>query len=111
MELFRLNELLSERQMTFSDLSDRIEIGRTNLYNYVSETNTTISILNKIANELNVNVSELFVERDKIVKGYLEYKDNIFVIEDYDNFIYLYDLIEEDINKKESTNNGKMENL
>lgn len=81
MELFRINELLSERQMTFSDLSDGIEIGRTNLYNYVSESNNTIVVLNKISEYLGVSIQDLFNKEESIVKGYLEMGSKVYVID------------------------------
>ena len=81
MELFRINELLSERQMTFSDLSDGIEIGRTNLYNYVSESNNTIVVLRKISEYLEVSIQDLFNKEESIVRGYLELGSKVYVID------------------------------
>ena len=81
MELFRLNELLEERGMTFSQLSEEIEIGRTNLYNYISDTNSTIQVLKKIADCLGVSVGELFNKQEPVVRGYLELGDRIFIID------------------------------
>jgi len=90
MDTFRIKTLLDQNAMTFSELSDIIGVSRTNLYNYignsseVATTNNTIIILKKVAEALNVNVSDLFSKSDtEIVHGYLEIQGNnndIFII-------------------------------
>jgi len=97
--MFRLNELLEERGMTFSQLSDEIGIGRTNLYNYVCETNSTIVVLKKIADCLGVSVGELFNREEPLVKGYLEFGDRVYVIESTEDLI-LYQQMVNDYLKK-----------
>jgi len=81
MELFRLNELLSEREITFGELSEEIGVGRTNLYNYVSETNNTIIVLKKISEYLGVSIKDLFNKEESLVRGYLELGERVYVID------------------------------
>ena len=99
MEMFRINELLEEREMTFSQLSDEIGIGRTNLYNYVSETNSTIVVLKKISDCLGISIGELFNKEEPIVRGYLELGDRVYVIDSPED-LTLYQQILNDYLKK-----------
>ena len=99
MEMFRINELLEEREMTFSQLSDEIGIGRTNLYNYVSETNSTIVVLKKISDCLGISIGELFNKEEPIVRGYLELGDRVYVIDSPED-LTLYQQILTDYLKK-----------
>ena len=94
MEVFRINELLSERGITFSDLSEGVGIGRTNLYNYISETNNTIVVLRKISDYLGVSVCDLFNKEESFVRGYLELGDRIFVIDSANDILQYQELLE-----------------
>lgn len=60
MELFRIDEILRELNMSKEQLAQEIGLSRTNIYNYLSNTNTTITVLNKIAKQVGLPVSELF---------------------------------------------------
>jgi transcriptional regulator with XRE-family HTH domain len=81
MELFRINELLIERGITFGELSEGIGVGRTNLYNYISETNNTIVVLKKISEYLGVSIRDLFSKEESFVRGYLELGERVYVID------------------------------
>ena len=82
MKTFRIDGILAQCEMKFSDLANMIGVSRTNLYNYFNDDNSTISVLNKTAKALNVNVSDLFYNEEVIVKGYIEIIENndIFII-------------------------------
>jgi len=99
MEMFRLNELLEEREITFSQLSDEIGVGRTNLYNYISETNSTVVVLKKISDCLGVSVGELFNKQEPLIKGYLELGDRVYIIDSPED-LTLYQQILNDYLKK-----------
>ena len=99
MEIFRINELLEEREMTFSQLSDEIGVGRTNLYNYVSDTNSTIVVLKKISDCLGISIGELFNKQEPLIKGYLELGDRVYVIDSPED-LTLYQQILNDYLKK-----------
>lgn len=81
MEIFRINELLAERGLTITELSEEIGIGRTNLYNYISETNNTIVVLKKISEYLGVSIRDLFNKEESFVRGYLELGERVYVID------------------------------
>ncbi|WP_243349354.1 helix-turn-helix domain-containing protein [Parabacteroides sp. FAFU027] len=85
---FRIDELLHQKDMNMTQLADKIGLSRTNLYNYLSINNYTIAILDKIANQLNVNVGDLFKSPKKIV-GLIYFNDGMYLIEDNDDFEYV----------------------
>ena len=60
----RIKEVIKEKGMTITELADKMGINRVNLSNMVNG-NPTVETLNKIADALNVPVTELF-ERPKI---------------------------------------------
>jgi len=99
MELFRINELLSERELTFSDLSEEIEIGRTNLYNYVSESNNTIVVLKKISDYLGVSIRDLFNKEESFVRGYLELGERVYVIDCSEDITQYQEILSEYLGK------------
>lgn len=99
MELFRLNELLSEREITFGELSEEIGVGRTNLYNYVSETNNTIIVLKKISDYLGVSIRDLFNKEEAFVRGYLEMGDRVYVIDCSNDIVQYQEELEEYLEK------------
>ena len=59
----RIKEVIKEKGMTITELADKMGINRVNLSNMVNG-NPTDETLNKIADALNVPVTELF-ERPK----------------------------------------------
>jgi len=85
MDTFRIDTLLEQNNMTFTELSTRLgaTISRTNLYNFFSDNNKTISILKQTAEVLNVNIGDLFAKSEnEIVRGFIEMEGNneIFII-------------------------------
>ena len=99
MELFRINELLEERGMTFGELSEQIGIGRTNLYNYISETNSTIVVLKKISDCLGVSVGDLFNKEEPLVKGYLELGNKIYCINSDEDLLQYQQILNDYLKK------------
>ena len=58
---YRIKELLKERGLTLSQLSDKVSMKSANLSTALSEKgNPTIDTLERIASALNVPVTELF---------------------------------------------------
>lgn len=55
----RIKEVIKEKGMTITELADKMGINRVNLSNMVNG-NPTVETLNKIADTLNVPVTELF---------------------------------------------------
>lgn len=79
MKTFRIDSILAQCEMNFTDLANMIGVSRTNLYNYFNDDNSTINVLTKTAEALNVNVPDLFYNKEIIVKGYLEFEADGFI--------------------------------
>ena len=62
MAQYRIKELLKERNMTQKELAQKIGVSAVSLNRYMTG-NTSVSSLEKIANALDVDISELFVHR------------------------------------------------
>jgi len=91
MELFRLNEILEELNMSKEYLAQKVGLSRTNMYNYLSSSNTTINVLNKIAEVVRLPVSELFVKEEKQINGYVEFDGYIHKISSEADFRVVID--------------------
>lgn len=99
MEIFRINELLSERGLTFGELSEGINVGRTNLYNYISESNNTIIVLKKISVFLDVSIRDLFNKEEAFVRGYLELGPKVYVIDCSNDILEYQEVLAEYLQK------------
>ena len=60
-----IKSLLDERNMTFKELSDILNVDRNNLYNSLTKGNPTLQRLEAVAKVLNVPVWRLFTEDTK----------------------------------------------
>lgn len=60
----RIKEVIKEKGMTITELADKMGINRVNLSNMVNG-NPTVETLNKIADALEVPVTELFEQPKK----------------------------------------------
>lgn len=106
MELFRIKELLKEfDNFTMEDLSKKVGLSRTNLYNYLSRKNQTISLLEKISNELRVDISDLFnrKEQKKDILGFLLMDNFIYYIKNEEDFKEVIDLFTDNSSKNNET--------
>lgn len=63
MAQYRIKELLKERNMTQKELAQKIGVSAVSLNRYLTG-NTSVSSLEKIAEALDVEISELFVHRN-----------------------------------------------
>ena len=82
MEKLRIKEILKLKSMTMTQLAEKLDINRVNLSSSING-NPTIATLEKIANILEVDISELFSKpvAENVVTGYLEYNGVIHRIE------------------------------
>ena len=81
MEKLRIKEILKLKGMTMIQLAEKLEINRVNLSNSING-NPTLKSLLKIAEILEVDVSELFAKPNKNqISGFLEYNGEIYKIE------------------------------
>lgn len=65
MAQYRIKELLKERNMTQKELAQKIGISTVSLNRYMTG-NPSVSSLEKVAEALNVGISELFVHRKTV---------------------------------------------
>lgn len=65
---FRLREILKERQITIAQFSEMSGISQSNISNYmIGKISPTLETLSKIADTLNIEISELFKKKEDIV--------------------------------------------
>lgn len=84
MDISIIKNLLRERGMTFQQLSDKMGVDRTNLYNSLSKGNPTLSRLTAISEILAVPLWRLFTESDKCeveIFGAITYKGKVYKID------------------------------
>lgn len=60
---YRIKELLKDRNLNISELAEKINVQRESLSRIVNGASTSADTLQKIADTLNVHISELF-EKD-----------------------------------------------
>lgn len=66
--VFRLREILKKRQLTIGQFSEMSGISQSNLSNYMmGKVSPTLETLNKIAQTLKIDITELFREEEDIV--------------------------------------------
>lgn len=66
--VFRLREILKNRHITIGQFSEMSGISQSNLSNYMmGKVSPTLETLNKIANALNIEITELFKKEEDIV--------------------------------------------
>lgn len=76
-----IKDLLDERNMTFKELSDTLDVDRNNLYNSLTKGNPTLQRLESVANVLGVPVWRLFTTDNKAeIYGTIVYKDEVHII-------------------------------
>ena len=103
MNQFRIDEILDELQMSKQQLADSVGLSRTNLYNYLSNENATIKILDKISKTVRLPISELFNKEEKSIIGYIEFNEFIYKVSSKEDF----EMVIEDFKKFFSKNNPK----
>lgn len=66
--VFCLRDILHEKQISISQLSSMCGISASNLSNYMSgKISPTLDTLNKIADALKIDLTELFKKREEVV--------------------------------------------
>ena len=76
----RLKEILAQRGITLKEFAQSSGISQSNLSNYLNgNISPTLDTLNKIATNLNVDVVELFREKDE-VEIYAKYDGILYPI-------------------------------
>ena len=87
----RLREILKRRSMTLKAFSDLSGISQPNLSNYLNgNVSPTLDMLTRIAEALEIHITELFEESDSI-ELYVRYNGNMYNITTND-FIKLIEM-------------------
>lgn len=83
MEL-RLKEILAIRGLTLKEFAQRSGISQSNLSNYLSgNISPTLDTLKRMAHHLNIDVTELFKEKEEI-ELYVKYEGVFYPIDKVD---------------------------
>lgn len=76
----RLREILKERSLTLKAFSEISGISQPNLSNYINgKVSPTLDMLNRIADSLGIQLTELFEKSDPI-EFHVKYNGNIYNI-------------------------------
>lgn len=66
--IFRLREILKERHITIGQFAEMSGVSQSNLSNYMTgKVSPTLETLNRIANTLDIEITELFKKEEDIV--------------------------------------------
>jgi len=98
MDISIIKNLLKERDMTFQQLSDAMQVDRTNLYNSLTKGNPTLSRLESISEILGVPLWRLFCETDKPeadIFGVITYQGKTYKIDSIPAYKAILKKIEE----------------
>lgn len=81
--MFRIKEVLKEKETTATALADKLGVSNntiTRVANGVSKP--SIDLLTSIANELDIDIRELFkpTKGGELLNGFVQYKDKVFTI-------------------------------
>lgn len=83
-----IKDLLDERNMTFKELSDILNVDRNNLYNSLTKGNPTLQRLEAVAKVLGVPVWRLFTKDQKLeIYGTLVYRNEVYIISSVQDLI------------------------
>ena len=87
----RIKQVLKEKNVTVSALSALIDITQPNMSSIITgKVNPSIDTLEKIANALNVPISELFKPESELY-GLIQYKEKTYKIDSDQALQTLYD--------------------
>lgn len=92
MEL-RVKEICKEKGLLFKDLAEKIGISDVGLRKQV-QGNPTLETLEKIANTLGVDITELFNPPSKGIYGHIEYKGTVYTIKSRSDLENLLKIVE-----------------
>lgn len=90
---FRILELCKEAGINQTELADKIGLSRVGLSKAING-NPTVDTLERIANALNVPITELFAIRNNELFGHVEYKGTVYAIKSRSDLENLLKIIE-----------------
>lgn len=93
MEL-RIKEVCQEKGITISKLGEMIGVKRSGMTTTVNRGNPTVETLSKIADALNVPITDLFIVGNQDLCGHVEYKGIVYTIKSREDLEKLLKLVE-----------------
>ncbi|WGU68285.1 helix-turn-helix transcriptional regulator [Capnocytophaga canimorsus] len=82
--MFRIKEILKEKNMTMAELSEKLGIHRVTLSQNLTR-NPTVDTLQKIADALEVPLASLFTNKHSDMTGFVEYKGIVYKINSFED--------------------------
>jgi transcriptional regulator with XRE-family HTH domain len=77
--MLRVKEICKQQNITLTELAERLNVSQESLSRQI-HGNPTIVSLQKIADALNVPVTDLFPKSDNYITGYIEKNGRIYKI-------------------------------
>ena len=82
----RLKDILKDRNESISACASKVGITQANMSNIVNgKSSPTLDTLERIANSLNIPITELFTSNSQELCGHVEYKGIIYRINSFDD--------------------------
>lgn len=82
----RLKDILKDRNESISAFASKVGITQANMSNIVNgKSSPTLDTLERIANSLNIPITELFASNSQELCGHVEYKGIIYRINSFDD--------------------------
>lgn len=93
--MLRIKEVIKEKGFTVAKTAEFMGIEQSSLSRIISGGNTTVEMLKKIANVLEVHVSELF-QKDCELYGLVTYQGKTYKIETKEQLMSLVDEVNQE---------------
>lgn len=93
--VLRLKEILKERSESISAFALKVGITQANMSNIVNgKSSPTLDTLERIANSLNLSITELFYVNEYNLYGHIEYKGTVYTIKSRSDLENLLKIVE-----------------
>jgi transcriptional regulator with XRE-family HTH domain len=99
MGIFRIKEVLKEKNITATALADRLGVSNNTITRVANDTaKPSMDLLLKMAEALDVDIRELFTptKGGELLNGFVEYNGEIFRITSKESLEQLLSLVSED---------------
>jgi len=87
----KIDELLKKQGMTFGTLAYKIKVKRTTLLYHLTNPKIPLKYLIQIANCLEIPVSDLMVEEEVDIRGYIKYENDYYDLNYINDFVAFID--------------------
>lgn len=81
MSVLRIKEVLREKEITITDLANRLSVNRQTVYYYIEQDDKNpICQVQRIADAIGVSLFELIKAQDNSIKGFVKLNDVVYEI-------------------------------